>query len=278
MINTEEIARHWNQGDRSIPLRETNIHCCQSACLPHDINRGPIFIPLHWTRVGHLAKAELLVDRTYLGPICEKGWIKLSTKHQWYPLQAFKAAWVLQCYFGYHPRGQAAKWIKWIPNHHIMDASLGYLLPSESYVSLGQERFCWIWPLFISRTECWSLDHQSRVRAEAFWLFQADIDAFSSEHREARRELGEMVASKLKLTEDGTKILWPQPTDSPMDPQNWSEWQKTVHLLILILVSIVPDFDSGLGMYWSRPMFHPLSHLYRYRGVVSLGTNVQHEC
>jgi len=80
-------------------------------------------------------------------------------------------------------------------------------------------------------------------------LFQADIDAFSSEHREARRELGEKVASKLKLTEDGTKILWPQPTDSPMDPQNWSEWQKTVHLLILILVSIVPDFDSGLGMY-----------------------------
>ncbi|KAL9709913.1 hypothetical protein Ac2012v2_006972 [Leucoagaricus gongylophorus] len=65
---------------------------------------------------------------------------------------------------------------------------------------------------------------------------------------EARRELGEMVASKLKLTEDGTKILWPQPTDSPMDPQNWSEWQKTVHLLILILVSIVPDFDSGLGI------------------------------
>lgn len=65
---------------------------------------------------------------------------------------------------------------------------------------------------------------------------------------EARIELGEEVASRLKLTKDGTKVLWPQPTDSPLDPQNWSERQKTVHLLILILVSIVPDFDSGLGI------------------------------
>lgn len=65
--------------------------------------------------------------------------------------------------------------------------------------------------------------------------------------REAQIELGEEIASKLKLTKDGTKILWPQPTDSPLDPQNWSEREKTIHLIILILVSIVPDFDSGLG-------------------------------
>lgn len=33
-------------------------------------------------------------------------------------------------------------------------------------------------------------------------------------------EFGEEVASKLKLSSDGTKVLWPQPTDDPEDPQN----------------------------------------------------------
>ncbi|KAJ3552009.1 hypothetical protein NP233_g12970 [Leucocoprinus birnbaumii] len=65
---------------------------------------------------------------------------------------------------------------------------------------------------------------------------------------EARIELGDGVASRLKLTKDGKKVLWPQPTDSPLDPQNWTEREKTIHLLILILVSIVPDFESGLGI------------------------------
>lgn len=82
---------------------------------------------------------------------------------------------------------------------------------------------------------------------------------------EARRELGEKIASRLKLTKDGTKILWPQPTDSPLDPQNWSEWQKMVHLLILILVSIVPDFDSGLGIYRSRPMFSVFQNFFSFQ-------------
>ena len=39
-------------------------------------------------------------------------------------------------------------------------------------------------------------------------------------NREAKIEFGEVIASKLKLTSDGTKILWPQPTDDPEDPQN----------------------------------------------------------
>ena len=40
--------------------------------------------------------------------------------------------------------------------------------------------------------------------------------------REARIEFGEAVAKKLKLSADGTKVLWPQPTDDPEDPQNVS--------------------------------------------------------
>lgn len=40
--------------------------------------------------------------------------------------------------------------------------------------------------------------------------------------REARIEFGEAVAKKLKLSSDGTKVLWPQPTDDPLDPQNVS--------------------------------------------------------
>ncbi|KAJ7362552.1 MFS general substrate transporter [Mycena albidolilacea] len=65
---------------------------------------------------------------------------------------------------------------------------------------------------------------------------------------EAKVELGEAVASRLKLSEDGTKVLWPQPTDSPLDPQNWSSRRKAFQLFIITLASIVPDFDSGIGI------------------------------
>jgi hypothetical protein len=37
---------------------------------------------------------------------------------------------------------------------------------------------------------------------------------------EARREFGDKLAARLKLNHDGTKVLWPQPADSPHDPQN----------------------------------------------------------
>ncbi|KAJ3771219.1 MFS general substrate transporter [Lentinula raphanica] len=65
---------------------------------------------------------------------------------------------------------------------------------------------------------------------------------------EARIEFGETIASKLKLSKDGTKVLWPQPTDSPYDPQNWSSRRKHLHLFIITLAAIVPDFDSGIGI------------------------------
>ncbi|KAJ3479033.1 hypothetical protein NLI96_g9347 [Meripilus lineatus] len=65
---------------------------------------------------------------------------------------------------------------------------------------------------------------------------------------EAKIEFGEAVASRLKLSKDGTKVLWPQPTDDPEDPQNWSDFRKGVQLFIITLAAIVPDFDSGIGI------------------------------
>ncbi|PSR73732.1 hypothetical protein PHLCEN_2v10422 [Hermanssonia centrifuga] len=64
---------------------------------------------------------------------------------------------------------------------------------------------------------------------------------------EARVEFGEQVACRLKLTKDGTRVLWPQPSDDPEDPQNWSDFRKGIQLLIITLAAIVPDFDSGIG-------------------------------
>ncbi|OBZ77951.1 hypothetical protein A0H81_02079, partial [Grifola frondosa] len=65
---------------------------------------------------------------------------------------------------------------------------------------------------------------------------------------EAKLEFGEHVANRLKLSSDGTKVLWPQPTDFPEDPQNWSDFRKHLQLLIVTLAAIVPDFDSGIGI------------------------------
>ncbi|KAL7284328.1 hypothetical protein ACG7TL_001614 [Trametes sanguinea] len=65
---------------------------------------------------------------------------------------------------------------------------------------------------------------------------------------EAKIEFGEAVAKKLKLSKDGTKVLWPQPTDDPEDPQNWSDFRKNLQLFLVTLAAIVPDFDSGIGI------------------------------
>ncbi|PIL27347.1 MFS general substrate transporter [Ganoderma sinense ZZ0214-1] len=65
---------------------------------------------------------------------------------------------------------------------------------------------------------------------------------------EARREFGDAVADRLKLSQDGTKVLWPQPLDDPEDPQNWTEFRKNVQLLVITLAAITPDFESALGV------------------------------
>ncbi|KAG1906099.1 MFS general substrate transporter [Suillus fuscotomentosus] len=65
---------------------------------------------------------------------------------------------------------------------------------------------------------------------------------------QAKVEFGEVMASRLKLSPDGLKVLWPQPADDPNDPQNWTDFRKTVHLIIITMSAVIPDFDSGIGI------------------------------
>ncbi|KAG1831128.1 major facilitator superfamily domain-containing protein [Suillus variegatus] len=64
----------------------------------------------------------------------------------------------------------------------------------------------------------------------------------------AKIEFGEALASTLKLSADGSTILWPQPANDPNDPQNWSDRRKALHLLVITLAASIPDFDSGIGI------------------------------
>ncbi|KAG1793688.1 major facilitator superfamily domain-containing protein [Suillus plorans] len=64
----------------------------------------------------------------------------------------------------------------------------------------------------------------------------------------AKVEFGEALASMLKLSPDGSTILWPQPANDPNDPQNWSDRRKALHLLVITLAASIPDFDSGIGI------------------------------
>ncbi|GJE98654.1 MFS general substrate transporter [Phanerochaete sordida] len=64
----------------------------------------------------------------------------------------------------------------------------------------------------------------------------------------ARVEFGEHVARRLKISLDGTKVLWPQPFDDPRDPQNWSDAQKNVQLALVTLAAVSPDFNVGIGI------------------------------
>ncbi|KAG2034018.1 major facilitator superfamily domain-containing protein [Suillus americanus] len=65
---------------------------------------------------------------------------------------------------------------------------------------------------------------------------------------QAKVEFGEVMASRLKLSPDGSKVLWPQPANDPNDPQNWTDFRKTVHLIIITMSAVIPDFDSGIGI------------------------------
>ncbi|KAG1778135.1 major facilitator superfamily domain-containing protein [Suillus placidus] len=71
--------------------------------------------------------------------------------------------------------------------------------------------------------------------------------------QQAKVQFGEALASTLKLSPDGSTILWPQPADDPNDPQNWSDRRKALHLLVITLAASIPDFDSGIGwggIFW----------------------------
>ncbi|KAG0148711.1 hypothetical protein CROQUDRAFT_654544 [Cronartium quercuum f. sp. fusiforme G11] len=65
---------------------------------------------------------------------------------------------------------------------------------------------------------------------------------------EAEAEFGKELAQKLKLDKSGTVVLWPQPDDSPDDPQNWSPRQKMIILVILTMAAFVPDSTSAVGI------------------------------
>ncbi|KAL5513332.1 hypothetical protein ACEPAH_3731 [Sanghuangporus vaninii] len=104
-------------------------------------------------------------------------------------------------------------------------------------------------------TEKENLDKASVVESSP-GISEVDLENYYEENAgslvvdpaEARIEFGENIASKLKLSRDGTKVLWPQPSDDPEDPQNWSDRRKLLHLLIITLAAIVPDFQSGIGI------------------------------
>ncbi|KAG2355312.1 major facilitator superfamily domain-containing protein [Suillus spraguei] len=66
--------------------------------------------------------------------------------------------------------------------------------------------------------------------------------------KQAKVEFGEVMASRLKLSPDGSKVLWPQPADDPNDPQNWTDFRKNMHLIIITMSAVVPDFDSAIGI------------------------------
>lgn len=56
------------------------------------------------------------------------------------------------------------------------------------------------------------------------------------DHREAVTEFGSDVALRLKLSRDGSAVLWPQPTDDPEDPQNVSNASHfRIRLVLMVL-------------------------------------------
>ncbi|KAJ9105817.1 hypothetical protein QFC19_003385 [Naganishia cerealis] len=65
---------------------------------------------------------------------------------------------------------------------------------------------------------------------------------------EAKIEYGEEIASKLKKSKDGRYVLWPQPSDRADDPQNWSDFKKGYHLVLITMAAFVPDFISSCGI------------------------------
>lgn len=51
----------------------------------------------------------------------------------------------------------------------------------------------------------------------------------------------------LRVAKDGHTVLIPQPSDSPLDPLNWSTTRKHVILLIIGFAAFLPDYGSATG-------------------------------
>ncbi|KAI0793042.1 major facilitator superfamily domain-containing protein [Irpex lacteus] len=91
------------------------------------------------------------------------------------------------------------------------------------------------------------VEEKSGQEFDAIAYYENNAGRLVVDPSEARAEFGSEIASTLKLSSNGSKVLWPQPSDDPEDPQNWSDFRKGVQLVIITLAAIVPDFDSGLG-------------------------------
>ncbi|KAJ6016196.1 hypothetical protein N7540_010787 [Penicillium herquei] len=57
----------------------------------------------------------------------------------------------------------------------------------------------------------------------------------------------------LKTTTDGRTILIPQPSDSPNDPLNWSQFRKTLILIVISCTAFLPDYGSATGSVTLTP-------------------------
>ncbi|MCJ1294324.1 hypothetical protein MMC34_005882 [Xylographa carneopallida] len=55
------------------------------------------------------------------------------------------------------------------------------------------------------------------------------------------------ASSTLKTTCDGSIILRPQPSDSPDDPLNWSQWKKHILLFVISVTAFLPDYGGAMG-------------------------------
>ena len=52
----------------------------------------------------------------------------------------------------------------------------------------------------------------------------------------------------LQVAHDGKTVLIPQPSSDPNDPLNWSALKKHITLLVITVVSFLPDFGSSIGI------------------------------
>ena len=57
----------------------------------------------------------------------------------------------------------------------------------------------------------------------------------------------------LQTASDGKTVLIPQPSSDPNDPLNWSPLKKHLTLMVITMVSFLPDFASSMGVVTLLP-------------------------
>jgi hypothetical protein len=66
--------------------------------------------------------------------------------------------------------------------------------------------------------------------------------------RQAKVEFGEVMASRLKLSPDGSKVLWPQPANDPNDPQNARHFSLSCPFTTLNYSFVVVRFSQEYAL------------------------------